>query len=148
MTYPQILGLSVTNNLRPKIEYFLTPAAAELGGRQPGGPPSSVGGGTVTTGNSGVVPYAPCDGAGLTREQLKDFMLYQPALIAYSLERRIRPRVCRLQENYIRFCYAPPYLMSLPDAKFNSWWVRLFARLFVRCLLPRVGMCACVFFLG
>lgn len=85
-TYPQVLGLSVENNLTPKIAYLRT--------------------------------Y-------LTVEELRDFCLYQPALLAYSLANRIAPRIEQMERVNIRFAYAPAYLMSLPDAKFDNWYVYL-----------------------
>ena len=60
-------------------------------------------------------------GAGLTKNQLKEFVLYQPALLAYSLEKRIKPRIERLQLNCISYGYAPSYLMSYSDLKFEQW---------------------------
>jgi mTERF len=81
-TYPQILGLSVDNNLKIKISYLQT--------------------------------Y-------LSTEQLRDIVLYQPALLAYSLERRIRPRLEQLRDVNIEFAYAPAYLMSMTDDKFQAW---------------------------
>jgi len=38
---------------------------------------------------------------GLGRDQLKEFVLYQPALLAYSLEKRLKPRISRMQEKNI-----------------------------------------------
>lgn len=81
-TYPQILGLSVMNNLDPTISFLKTI---------------------------------------LEDDQLRDFVLYQPALLAYSLENRIRPRIAQMKEVDISFAYAPAYLMSLPDVKFQQW---------------------------
>ncbi len=46
----------------------------------------------------------------------------KPALLAYSLEKRLKPRIVCLNENYISFSYAPPYLMSLSDSKFEQWY--------------------------
>ena len=98
VTYPQILGLSLENNLRPKIDYFLAFPLDDDNQISNGG------------------------GAGLTRLKLKEFVLYQPSLLGYSLEKRIRPRIAKLQENFISFGYAPPYLMSLSDEKFRQWY--------------------------
>lgn len=72
VSYPQVLGLSLENNLRVKVEFFL--------------------GGGGGAGADGAI------GCGLSREQLKEFVLYQPALLAYSLEKRLRPRIARMQE--------------------------------------------------
>lgn len=128
MTYPQILGLSIDNNLRPKVHFLLTPVVEPYEQHQmPQSLSPKVLNTTISNYSAGAETNSDPDslslsgGAGLTREELKDFMMYQPALIAYSLDARIRPRIQRLQENNIRFCYAPPYLMSLPDDKFNSW---------------------------
>jgi hypothetical protein len=87
ITYPQILGLAVTRNLRPKVNFLLDDS-----------------------------------GAGLTRDQLKEFVSYQPALLAYSLEGRIRPRIMQMRKHYISFAYAPPHLMSYSDSKFEEWF--------------------------
>lgn len=81
-TYPQIMGLSIENNLQPTIAFLQT-----------------------------------C----LSTEQLRDFVLYQPALLAYSLSNRIRPRLEQMKELDISFAYAPAYLMSMTDAKFEGW---------------------------
>lgn len=89
VTFPQVLGLAVDKNLRPKIDFLLL--SAENGG------------------------------AGLTKEHLKEFVLYQPALLAYSLEARIKPRIKCLNENSISFEYCPPYLMSYTNTKFDQW---------------------------
>jgi len=67
------------------------------------------------------VDFMLSEHVALTRIELKDLVLYQPALLAYSLEGRIKPRLCKLQENSISFSYAPPYLMSLSDSKFEEW---------------------------
>ncbi|KAL9184299.1 hypothetical protein ACHAXT_002385 [Thalassiosira profunda] len=58
---------------------------------------------------------------GLSKQQLKEFVLYQPALLAYSLEKRLRPRTEQMQEKNIFFYYCPKNLMSYTDAKFESW---------------------------
>lgn len=84
LTFPQILGLSVDQNVEPTITFLLT---------------------------------------SLTQKELKTFFLYQPSLFAYSLEKRIRPRLEQLQANGIVFAYSPPYLMSLSNDKFQQWYV-------------------------
>ena len=89
VTFPQLLGLSVEDNLRPTIDFLQLPTVH--------------------------------DGAGLSKEDLKEFVLYQPSLLAYSLEGRIKPRVRRLNDSSIRFDYCPPYLMSYSDTKFDQW---------------------------
>lgn len=61
------------------------------------------------------------DGGGLTVQELKDFVLYQPALLAYSLSTRIKPRVQRMKDNSIKLAYSPPSVMSLTDSKFDAW---------------------------
>lgn len=81
-TYPQLMGLSILNNLEPTIGFLRT-----------------------------------C----LSTEQLRDFVLYQPALLAYSLEQRIRPRLEQMNDLDIAFAYAPAYLMSMSDSKFQEW---------------------------
>jgi hypothetical protein len=67
VTYPQVLGLSL-ENLKQKTEFFLDDASSN-----------------DTTFN-----------CGLSKRQLKEFVLYQPALLAYSLENRIKPRISRM----------------------------------------------------
>jgi len=89
VTYPQVLGLGIEQNLRAKVDFLLLDSES--------------------------------GGAGLTRAELKEFVLYQPALLAYSLEARIKPRIERLKENSISFSYAPPYLMSYSNVKFDQW---------------------------
>jgi hypothetical protein len=61
------------------------------------------------------------NGGGLTTQELKDFVLYQPALLAYSLTSRIKPRVKKMNDSFIRLSYSPPSIMSLTDAKFDAW---------------------------
>ena len=75
VSYPQILGLSLENNLKPKMEFFL-----------------------VDNEDPNEQQTINC---GLSREQLKEFVMYQPALLAYSLENRLKPRISRMQENNI-----------------------------------------------
>ena len=82
LTFPQVLGLSVDQNLEPTIDFYRT-----------------------------------C----MTEKQLKDFFLYQPSLLAYSLEKRIKPRIEILQATGIEFAYSPPSLMSFTDYKFQQW---------------------------
>lgn len=61
------------------------------------------------------------DGAGLTREQLNYFVLYQPALVAYSLANRIRPRIERMSACGISLSYSPPGIMSYTNSQFDEW---------------------------
>jgi mTERF len=82
MSFPQLLGLAVDQNLRPKCQFLLET---------------------------------------MSLEQLREFCLYQPSLLAYSLEGRLRPRIERMKDNAIYFGYSPPYLMSLSDEKFQQW---------------------------
>jgi hypothetical protein len=58
---------------------------------------------------------------GLTKRQLKDLVLYQPAILAYSLERRLKPRMKSMQDYNISFLYSPKNIMSYTDEKFNAW---------------------------
>ncbi len=104
LTYPQLLGLSIDKNVRPKINFFLSPATkrSESNDNDDDNDEEEI-------------------GAGLSRDELKYLIMYQPALLAYSLEKRIKPRVRKLQKNYILYSYAPQYLMSLTDAKFEKW---------------------------
>lgn len=81
-TYPQVLGLSVDNNLSPTISFLRE---------------------------------------HLSVEELREFCLYQPALLGYSLEKRLKPRIAQMNAVDIKMSYAPAYLMSLTDAKFDLW---------------------------
>lgn len=112
ITMPQILGLSLECNLRPKIEFFLQDAD------------------TVDETSSFVDSDIEADndyneaiigGGGLTREQLKEFVLYQPALLSYSLENRIAPRVKIMRDNDISLQFSPSYVLSMTDKKFEKW---------------------------
>ena len=100
LTYPQILGLSIENNVTPKLQFFLDPE--EFDGMQ----------------NVNESDFINC---GLKKSELKDFVLYQPALLAYSLEGRLKPRVTRMQECSISFLYSPRNIMSYTDEKFQTW---------------------------
>jgi hypothetical protein len=86
VTYPQLLGLSLEDNLRPTVEFFLSE-----------------------------------DGADLAVSQLRYFVSYQPAILAYSLEKRIKPRIQRMRDAGIRLEYSPPVIMSYTDSKFDVW---------------------------
>eukprot|EP00804_Cyclotella_cryptica_P030669 CCRYP_009110-RA/>CCRYP_009110-RA protein AED:0.01 eAED:0.01 QI:195/1/1/1/1/1/2/1408/458 len=94
VTYPQLLGLSLEHNLRPKMAFLLASNAEETNG----------------------IGYG-----GLSKRELKGFVLYQPALLAYSLEGRLKPRIRLMQENNISFCYCPKNIMSYTDKKFATW---------------------------
>ena len=61
------------------------------------------------------------EGADLTVAQLRYFVSYQPALLAYSLEKRIIPRIERMRNASIRLEYSPPVIMSYTDSKFDIW---------------------------
>jgi len=89
VSFPQILGLSVDRNLKPKIQYLLE---------------------------------KPILGAGLTREELKQLITYQPAILAYSLSDRIKPRIETMESLDIRFSFAPNYIMSMSNEKFIYWY--------------------------
>mmetsp|Transcript_28367 Transcript_28367/g.42421 ORF Transcript_28367/g.42421 Transcript_28367/m.42421 type:complete len:168 (-) Transcript_28367:129-632(-) len=148
LSYPQVLGLSLEDNLRPKIDYLLadptttttTTALVEeenieevdlvLEEKQQQISDSQEEGNEIITLTTTEEEAAAAmttttervgGGAGLTRDELKEFVLYQPALLAYSLEKRIRPRIGKMTENGIRFSYSPPHLMSMTDVKFNEW---------------------------
>ena len=86
VTYPQLLGLSLDDNLRPTVEFLMSN-----------------------------------NGADLTVSQLSYFVSYQPALLAYSLEKRIKPRMERMREANIRLEYSTPVIMSYTDKKFDRW---------------------------
>ena len=105
VTYPCILGLSIERNILPKIRYFMGDLPMELNVEE----------------DTNSRRSKRCLGAGLTRQELKDFVLYQPSLLGYSLDKRIRPRITKMHHQYILLSYAPPYLMSLTDAKFQNW---------------------------
>ncbi|KAL7481393.1 hypothetical protein ACHAW6_007073 [Cyclotella cf. meneghiniana] len=96
VTYPQLLGLSLEQNLRPKMAFLLASNAQD----------------------ADRFGYG-----GLSPRELKGFVLYQPALLAYSLEGRLKPRIRLMRENNISFCYCPKNIMSYTDKKFDSWYV-------------------------
>jgi mTERF domain-containing protein len=81
-SFPQLLGLSIEQNLKPKCQFLLQ---------------------------------------HMSLEQLREFCLYQPSLLAYSLAGRLRPRIGLLRSHAIEIGYSPPYLMSLSDEKFQQW---------------------------
>mmetsp|Transcript_24537 Transcript_24537/g.53084 ORF Transcript_24537/g.53084 Transcript_24537/m.53084 type:complete len:447 (+) Transcript_24537:53-1393(+) len=94
VSYPQVLGLSLDGNLRLKVDFFL--------------------GDKFQKKTNSI-------NCGLSKDQLKEFVIYQPALLAYSLENRIKPRISRMQEKNIFFYYCPKNLMSYTDKKFDDW---------------------------
>ncbi|EJK57945.1 hypothetical protein THAOC_21969 [Thalassiosira oceanica] len=98
-----VLGLSVENNLVPKMNFFLDPAPRGLGG------------------DTSISSSDDCVHCRLKKNQLKELVLYQPALLAYSLDKRLKPRVRQLENANISFCYAPKNLMSFTDNKFAAW---------------------------
>ena len=57
----------------------------------------------------------------LTEDKLKEFVLYQPSLLAYSMENRLRPRIRKMTEASISLAYSPLYIMGLTDSKFEHW---------------------------
>lgn len=131
VTMPALLGLSVDCNLRPKINFFLQSEDTEeesssmdiLEGMEMERDEYSdndhdhdVDGGGWERGGGG----------GLTRKELKDFVLYQPALLAYSLENRIVPRLKRMSEANIKLAFSPPYVLSITDEKFDQWYVLIY----------------------
>jgi hypothetical protein len=79
VSYPQVLGLSLQNNLKPKVDFFLD--AEESAGD-----------------SAEIHSSIRC---GLSKDQLREFVIYQPALLAYSLEKRLRPRIALMQEKNI-----------------------------------------------
>jgi len=103
VSFPQVLGLSVENNLVPKMNFFLDPAPRGLGG------------------DTSISSSDDCVHCRLKKNQLKELVLYQPALLAYSLDKRLKPRVRQLENANISFCYAPKNLMSFTDNKFAAW---------------------------
>lgn len=104
LTYPQILGLSVENNVTPKMHFFLDPEEYD--------------GESIDSLQSDGIDFVNC---GLRKSELKDFVLYQPALLAYSLEGRLKPRIARMQDYNISFLYSPRNIMSYTDEKFQTW---------------------------
>ena len=99
--YPQVLGLSLEGNLKPKTAFFLAPQTVYA--------------------DEDISDVQPESGCGMSKRDLKEFVLYQPALLAYSLQGRLKPRIRRLQENYISFRYCPKSIMSFTDEKFEKW---------------------------
>lgn len=81
VSYPQILGLSLEKNLAPKMKFFLDANAYEYEGSMPNTDTDSI-------------------NCGLTKEQLKEFVMYQPALLAYS-SNRLKSRISRMKANNI-----------------------------------------------
>eukprot|EP00984_Skeletonema_dohrnii_P012074 scaffold4857_cov132-Skeletonema_dohrnii-CCMP3373.AAC.4 len=104
LTYPQILGLSVENNVTPKMHFFLDPEEYD--------------GESIVALQNEESNFVNC---GLTKSELKDFVLYQPALLAYSLEGRLKPRITRMRDYNISFLYSPRNIMSYTDEKFQAW---------------------------
>ena len=104
LTYPQILGLSVEKNVTPKIHFFLDPEEYD--------------GDLIDALQNDDSNFVNC---GLRKSELKDFVLYQPALLAYSLENRLKPRVQRMRDSNISFLYSPRNIMSYTDEKFQAW---------------------------
>ena len=95
VSFPQVLGLSLDENLRLTVDFLLR----EIDGKD------DEGGG----------------GAGLSRDRLREFVLYQPALLAYSLEGRIRPRIQNMNSRGVSFGYAPANIMCKTNEKFDEW---------------------------
>jgi len=122
VTMPALLGLSVECNLRPKINFFLQSEDTEEEA-------SSIA--MLETFSDSETEddieevWERGGGGGLTRNELKDFVIYQPALLAYSLENRIIPRVKRMSEVNISLSFSPPYVLSITDEKFDQWYVVL-----------------------
>mmetsp|Transcript_19824 Transcript_19824/g.30931 ORF Transcript_19824/g.30931 Transcript_19824/m.30931 type:complete len:422 (+) Transcript_19824:83-1348(+) len=104
LTYPQILGLSVENNVTPKMHFFLHPEEYD--------------GESIDSLQNDGIHFVNC---GLRKSELKDFVLYQPALLAYSLEGRLKPRIARMKDYNISFLYSPRNIMSYTDEKFQAW---------------------------
>jgi len=100
VSYPQILGLSVERNLQPKMNFFFHPNTRGIDENY--------------TLSSDVHKW-------LRQTQLKERVLYQPALLAYSLENRLKPRIKAMQKANIIYYYAPMNLMSYTEVKFQSW---------------------------
>ena len=101
VAYPQLLGLSLENNLKPKIRFFL---------------------GQNNDETDDDTCYDISVSCGLTKEELKEFVLYQPALLAYSLEGRLKPRIQEMESKNISFRYSPKNVMSYTDSKFETWY--------------------------
>mmetsp|Transcript_6731 Transcript_6731/g.16574 ORF Transcript_6731/g.16574 Transcript_6731/m.16574 type:complete len:421 (-) Transcript_6731:57-1319(-) len=100
VSYPQMLGLSLENNIMPKMDFFLHASVR---------------------GDNRFKEINNSINCGLSKNQLKDFVLYQPALLAYSLESRLKPRISRMQAKNILFSYCPKNIMSYTDEKFDNW---------------------------
>ena len=87
VSYPQILGLSLQNNLRHKMDFFLDASVQVVD-------PATL----LLPGDKSQKKTNGSINCGLSRNQLKEFVIYQPALLAYSLENRLKPRIPRIQE--------------------------------------------------
>jgi len=94
VSYPQILGLSL-QNLWLKMEFFLDGNAQII-------EPTTL----LPHGYISEQKRNDPNNCGLTKDQLKEFVLYQPALLAYSLENRLKPRITRMKEKNIFFVRA------------------------------------------
>ncbi|KAL7549913.1 hypothetical protein ACHAWF_016548 [Thalassiosira exigua] len=90
VSYPSILGLSLQRNLIPKMYFFLDATEWDSISKV-----DRVSSGTSSKQSDGTI------NCGLTRDQLKGFVMYQPALLGYSLENRIKPRIRQMQERNI-----------------------------------------------
>ena len=102
LSYPQILGLGIESNMAPKMRFFLKPEE-------------------IDDDNPGASLQDNLLNCGLSRSELKAFVLYQPALLAYSLEGRLKPRVALMKDSNITFQYSPRNIMSYTDKKFEAW---------------------------
>lgn len=102
LSYPQILGLGIESNMVPKMRFFLKPEE-------------------IDNDNSDASLQDNLLNCGLSKSELKDFVLYQPALLAYSLEGRLKPRVALMKDSDITFQYSPRNIMSYTDEKFQAW---------------------------
>ena len=118
VTMPAILGLSVECNLRPKINFFLQSEDTE---EEVSSDALLEDVDVSSLDSSEDDGWKRGGGGGLTRAELKEFVLYQPALLAYSLENRIVPRVKRMNEVNISLSFSPPYVLSITNEKFDQW---------------------------
>jgi len=111
---PSLLGLSEESNLRPKINYLLQSEDKRedyIHNEH----------GTTRYSNENDSGWERERGGILTLEELKEFVLAEPALLAYSLEGRIIPRLKKLDEASISLPFAPKKVMCWKDAKFQKW---------------------------
>ena len=58
---------------------------------------------------------------GLSREELGEALSESPSLLAYSLEKRIKPRVREMEDMGIELRYCPLYVIGLCETQWRKW---------------------------